>query len=472
MNDPISLGPLQLEIADLFQHLAVFGQTGSGKTRYVLLPLLKEVLALHADNPERRAGAIIFDVKGDMTGHVIRVMAAAGRLDELIVIGRGGNAWFDPFSQIESDSRRVAESLIEIVESASPSGGRGENEAFWRENLRRFIQVSAVVARAACSGRMGGVGGLAAAMDQLARMRTCGNESEQDAASSSGLAEVLSMLRRHADSGLIEPDQASMARGYLEHEVTEIPERTFATIANYALSFVSCLRDSDLAAIWGPGPRLRWRLVPEEIFDHGRVVLVSLSRIHFGPMATVFRNLIKSAFQEAALRRTAILRFDGMRYRPLNQTRPVIFLADEFGSLVTPGTGDSGDAFFLDKAREVKVACLLGMQGISALNARFLYSSRSTHLLNNAVTKVFLATDCPETLGFFEMSVPRKPAPSAASSWLQLPGYRCGPAGHRAGCTRPLFDAAALRILRTGEGMVLRPRGFAQQVQFHRFDDL
>lgn len=100
---------------DLFKHLLVFGSTGCGKTRNVILPLLAQVLGRDAGDPKRRAGALIFDVKGDMPDHVQAVMKAAGRDDEIITIGRGGNAWFDPFAGIGHDSRAVAERLIEMV---------------------------------------------------------------------------------------------------------------------------------------------------------------------------------------------------------------------------------------------------------------------------------------------------------------------------------------------------------------------
>ncbi|MEI8309254.1 MAG: DUF87 domain-containing protein, partial [Verrucomicrobiota bacterium] len=108
---------------DLFRHLVIFGATGSGKTRSVLLPLLERALARDRQDPERRAGAIVFDVKGDMPDHVAGVMRAAGRSDEIITIGRGGNAWFDPFGGIENDSRAVAERLIEIVRGLHAESG-------------------------------------------------------------------------------------------------------------------------------------------------------------------------------------------------------------------------------------------------------------------------------------------------------------------------------------------------------------
>lgn len=470
MSDTIAFSSLCLEVTDLFQHLAVFGQTGAGKTRYVLLPLLKEILALHADNPDRRAGAIIFDVKGDMPEHLNRVMRASGRKDDPIIIGRGGNAWFDAFAQIEADPRRVAESLMEIVESTNSSKGRSENESYWWENLRRFIQVASILARAIGSGRMGGVSGLAAAMKTLTEMRNFMGYAMEDEFAPSG-QKILKLIRYNADHGLIDAAHAVMVLNYIENEVSGLGDRTWATIANYATSFISCLHDSDLAAICGPSSELPVRLIPEEIFDCGRVILVSLSRIHYGAMAGIYRSLIKVAFQDAALRRAATVRFDGKRCHPMNVTRPVLFVADEFGSLVTPGAGDTGDAFFLDKAREVRVACLLGMQGVSALNARFAHLSRLIHLLNNAVTKVFLANDCPETLAFFERSVPHKPAADVSSAWLPLPGYRHGSCALSAGGSRPKFDASVLRILDTGEAIVLRPKGFAERLQFSRFDD-
>jgi len=211
---------------------------------------------------------------------------------------------------------------------------------------------------------------------------------------------------------------------------------------------------------------------------------VALSRIHFGPGAEIYRNLIKTAFQACALQRHSRSHFDGTTVRRINSTRPVYFVADEFPSCVTAGSSDDGDAFFLDKCREVRVGCILSAQGISALTGRMRSGARVAHLLNNCCTKIFMATDCVETMQYFDSAVPesaekeedviyaRTPAPAA----FRLPNYEFAPpqlwteksmTTGRSGGRK--FTSAVLRQLKIGEGILLRPQGYAERVTFLPF---
>jgi len=462
---------------DLFQHLLVFGSTGCGKTRYVILPLLSQALGRDAGDPDKRAGALIFDVKGDIPDHVANVMKAAGREDEIITIGRGGNAWFDPFAGIGNDSRAVAERLIEMVRGLHPESGGGSYDDFWRENNRRFLQVAAVVARARGLGDLGGIEGIAHAIEMICGIRS---EDDDDGDDEDGVAkQFLDIAER---GSLISAPEADMARLYLGGEIRNLAASTRACIHNYAKAYVSCLRDSRVAGILSPSGGREFQ--PEDVIDRGRVVIVALSRVHFGPAAEVYRNMIKTAFQACALQRHSRAHFDGSAVRRINSTRPVYFVADEFPSFVTAGSSDDGDAFFLDKCREVRVGCILSAQGVSALTGRMRSGSRAAHLLNNCCTKIFMATDCIETLQYFDSAVPegadkeedvlyaRTPAPAS----FRLPNYEFAPpqlwvektksAGRS---SRRKFTSAILRQLETGEGILLRPQGFAERVKFFPF---
>lgn len=458
---------------DLYRHLVVFGSTGCGKTRHVILPLLAQVLARDVDDPEKRAGAIVFDVKGDMPGHIDAVMKAAGRTDEVITIGRGGNAWYDPFSGLEGDSRAVAERVIEMVQGLHPDSGGGSYDDFWRENNRRLLQVAAVLARARGVGDSGGVEGLAHAIELICAIRSSSDEEDSRAKHFIETAER---------GNLISPSDAQMARRYLETEAVDLASTTWSVITNYAQAYVSCLRDSRIAGILTPSDSHEF--VPEDIIDMGRVVLVSLSRVHFGTAAEVYRNMIKTAFQSCALQRHCRSHFDGTVVRPINCTRPVYFVADEFPSFITAGAQDDGDAFFLDKCREVKVGCILSAQGVSALTARMRSGARASHLLNNCTTKIFMGTDCSETLSYFEAAVPEDKAgqedvifaSTSAPATFRLPNYEFAlpqlwvAKTKTASCSRTRkFSPAVLRQLATGEGILLRPHGVADRVMFPPF---
>ena len=470
-----------LEPADLFQHLVVFGATGCGKTRHVILPLLRELLARDAGSPELRAGALVFDVKGDMAGHIRAVMHAAGRTDELITIGRGGNAWFDPFLSLEKDSRAVTERLMEMVR-AMHTLGSSSNDDFWVENLRRFLQVAVVLARATTLGDLHGLSGIAKATSAIIAIGSSAHGDDDGDNKDASLFERLLASLDHAEKlKLLPNDQVSMAREYLKTEAQDLAANTWSTITNYAQAYVSCLQDSTLAKILSPGSGVQF--FPEQIIDQGRIVLVSLSRVHFGAGSEVFRTLIKTAFQQAALQRHCLQYFDGKTIRPVNSTRPVLFVADEFPSLLTTGNADDGDAFFFDKCRETKIACILSAQGVSAMAARMRNPSRVNHLLNNCCTKVFMASDCPETLGYFDSSVPvdepgfdtiLHQVPAAPS--FRLPNYEFAEPARWVAASRSesrdlirKYRSSVLRQLETGEAVVLRPKGLAERLKLPPF---
>jgi len=464
-----------LSSEDLFRHLVVFGSTGCGKTRSVILPLLAQALGRDAGHPDKRAGALIFDVKGDMPAHVENVMNAAGRDDAIITIGHGGNAWFDPFSGIGNDSRAVAERLIEMVRGLHPESGGGSYDDFWRENNRRLLQVAAVVARARGLGDLGGIEGIAHAIQLICALRSEDDDDEGEA------KQFLDIAER---GNLIAASEAEMARQYLGGETSNLSSSTWSCIINYARAYVSCLRDSRVAGILSPSGGHEFQ--PEDVIDRGRVVIVALSRVHFGPTAEVYRNMIKTGFQACALQRQCRWHFDGAAVRPINLTRPVYFVADEFPSFVTTGSTDDGDAFFLDKCREVKVGCILSAQGISALTGRMRSGARAAHLLNNCCTKIFMVTDCVETLQYFDSAVPEAadkeedvlyactPAPPS----FRLPNYEFGSPqlwvekskSARRSIGRK-FSSAVLRQLQTGEGILLRPQGFAERITFSPFQE-
>jgi len=148
-------------------------------------------------------------------------------------------------------------------------------------------------------------------------------------------------------------------------------------------------------------------------------------------------------------------------------------VADEFPAILSPGHTDDGDAFFLDKAREVKVGCILSAQGISSIEARMGDRSRTIHLLNNTCTKIFMGSDCLGTLEFFERIMPDEHRPSPPM-W-RLPNYDfAAPARWRPANLAPmqggkLVEASSLRYLQVGEAIIVRPGGQVEKLALPAF---
>ena len=204
---------------ELYRHLIVFGSTGCGKTRHVILPLLERILGENVDDPELRAGALIFDVKGDMEAHLLDAMAAAGRTDPILKIGRNGNACIDPLEGIEN-SRSIAERIVEIVRSIHTNRVGGHYDDFWLENLKRLLAVCAVLSRIQACGDSGGLAGIAEALQKILALPSQDEEKEKI------LNGWSQQVYGAESSGWISQEDGSMARSYLKSELQHLSENT------------------------------------------------------------------------------------------------------------------------------------------------------------------------------------------------------------------------------------------------------
>ena len=73
----------------LYTGVAIFGAVGSGKTSACMNPFARQLLSWQAGDPNRRAAALILEVKGDFCHDIRTILKDAGLND--LVIRRGGS---------------------------------------------------------------------------------------------------------------------------------------------------------------------------------------------------------------------------------------------------------------------------------------------------------------------------------------------------------------------------------------------
>jgi hypothetical protein len=304
----------------------------SGKTRFVRLAILQALLTHDANDSEMKSGMLIFDEMGEMVDFIRAIMAAAGRTDDLRFIGRNGSDWVDPLFGRTSDSRAVSERLSELVRGIHSSNGCGFNDEFLPENTQSVFQVAAVMTRARHLGDLTGIQGVFEELDVLARLRAEYEEAAGQCDHPPLIGEIKSVLELAAAFGAISATDAALARNYIDFDDPGSNQRKNITCA---FGHIASLLDSKLAPIFTPSAG--WVFCADEIIDRGRVVVVSMSRDHYGPLAEVFENLITTTFIESAQQRRKRLHFDGYQLRTINTERPVYFVGDELPSLLEPG---------------------------------------------------------------------------------------------------------------------------------------
>ena len=122
----------------LYTGVAIFGAVGSGKTTACMHPFARQLFGWQADNPERRAAALVLEVKGDFCHDIRRMLTELGRADDYIELSLDGRLTWNPLSATWLDSYSLAYTVASLLNQLF---GKGK-EPFWQQaytNLVRWI---------------------------------------------------------------------------------------------------------------------------------------------------------------------------------------------------------------------------------------------------------------------------------------------------------------------------------------------
>ena len=122
----------------LFTGVAIFGAVGSGKTSACLHPFARQLLSWQAGNPERRAAALILEVKGDFCHDIRAMLTELDRGEDYIELSLDGRITWNPLSATWLDSYSLAYTVASLLNQLF---GKGK-EPFWQQaytNLVRWI---------------------------------------------------------------------------------------------------------------------------------------------------------------------------------------------------------------------------------------------------------------------------------------------------------------------------------------------
>ena len=122
----------------LYTGVAIFGAVGSGKTSACMHPFARQLFGWQATNPERRAAALVLEVKGDFCHDIRRMLTELDRGEDYIELSLDGRLTWNPLSATWLDSYSLAYTVASLLNQLF---GKGK-EPFWQQaytNLVRWI---------------------------------------------------------------------------------------------------------------------------------------------------------------------------------------------------------------------------------------------------------------------------------------------------------------------------------------------
>ena len=122
----------------LYTGVLVVGAVGTGKTTACMYPFARQLLSWQANDPRRRASALVLEVKGDFCYQVRQILEDAGRGDDYLEIGLGGSLQWNPLDDPLLDSYSLAYGVASLINQLFGKS----REPFWQQaytNLVRWI---------------------------------------------------------------------------------------------------------------------------------------------------------------------------------------------------------------------------------------------------------------------------------------------------------------------------------------------
>lgn len=137
---------LEFSPDDLTRHTLGLGATGCGKTTGLVNPVLQQVIAWRSSDVAKKPGLLVLDPKADDTPQKVEAYAReAGRLDDVITLSMGSDAYYAYFAdlerldQIDEFTRRILYGTNEM----------GPDNAYWTESRFGLVNSALTVLLAA-----------------------------------------------------------------------------------------------------------------------------------------------------------------------------------------------------------------------------------------------------------------------------------------------------------------------------------
>ena len=419
----------------LYTGIAIVGAIGSGKTSACMYPYVQQLLGYRADEPARRLGGLILEVKGDFCQQVRGILDDCGRSTDYVEVSLTSPYRYNPLHN-DLDAYALAFGIATLMTNLF---GRGK-EPFWQQastNLVKFVillhqvlddyvtlfqvyehvinpdklraRIAAGEARFTARNRRVVVDKAQHVENDTLTAWTWHDDDTGQATWthwSQDLERTLTasntpwtLLESTPDAQEVQKAaQFEAVKRWFEDDWTRIEPKLRTSIVEGVSVFLSLFDDNPAVKHTFCPPKdaydpllnadghLGLPLPPlSQLIEQGKVIALNFPAALNPALARALGTMLKQDFQRAVLNR-----IPPMGTQPEGTLRPVLFLCDEYQAFATSGENEpSGDEKFFSLARQARCIQIVATQSISSLRTVLPGESWRT-LLQGLRTKIFL----------------------------------------------------------------------------------
>ncbi len=352
---------IKIPLNSLRTGVIVTGTTGTGKTYGALYSYTRQALYFRPQDPERKPGMLILDVKGNYCDKVLDFIDEVGRRDDVIIIELGGRYKYNPLHKPNIRAQVLANRLRVILETFSA----GTGDSYWLDKAETMISEAIKLARLAEYGYVSFT-----IIDNIIRKKQ--------------YKQMIEGLRQKKEKGMLTPDEIAMfstVTDYFNLEYEGYDQKIRSIIESEVTRMTSAfITDPSIIETFCP-PREELNFFGfDELVDKGKIVILRMNSEEFQNLAKIMSTYLKLDFQSSVMTRLT---------RPgANRKRPLVFINDEYHFMASRTDGK-----FFSVCREADCVNIVATQSFTSLIQSIGDKTSVQAILQNLVNKVWLRSD-------------------------------------------------------------------------------
>ena len=366
----------------MFQNFLITGTIGTGKTASVMYPLTKQALFYEADNPEKKAGFLILDVKGNFYQKVLEFARQAGREDDIVIVSLKDNR-YNPVHKPNMESSDLAGRCKKVISLFAK--GAANKDSFWDNKAMQMMTECIRLLRITEKD----IGKDEPPYISLEKIHKVVTDKDYRKNKINQLKNIKEKIKAGID---MKNEHATLfnimqAETYFDNEFNSKAETTIETIKACVTEMTSFFVSSEkMQRAFSPKTIEECDFLGfEECINEGKIVVLALNAAEYPEVSKSIAAYMKLDFQSEIMQRTS--------KKGLNKDRPMFFISDEYQVFVTDNDGE-----FYALSRESKCCSIVASQSYTSI-LKALGNKESYNMLHqNLVNKIFLRTDDKETV--------------------------------------------------------------------------
>lgn len=387
---------MRYSLTDMSQHTLLLGGTGQGKTRTIIIPVVKQLLALRAKSKEggmtRAISFYCTDGKAVLWRDIKQAADEMGQGGDVRVIGCDEAAGEYGVDLMEGVDPQLLADIIRSVmrQAAANSGASGDD--FWPNLASNLIRVCAVIARAwECTSD--GLDLISKTGERIYSIVMVYQLALDDELQERAVRAVLDALNDEKQWPYI-AEYAGVelmdSIHYLRKSWMELAKDTKTGItANVTSALAPFASNTRLRSAFATG---RGKNLMSIADAWGSICLVNVSSLEYGVAGRIVNVALKTLLYTEARKRE-------MLNPKIGLAEKLLFVADEFQDLITADVAGMSDANFWNVARSTGTIGFVSTQGMSSLEQAIGRVAADNFALQMR-SKIFLQVEDPATIDY------------------------------------------------------------------------